>query len=213
MKVRFSYEKNFLMPVLAGSLILHGATFGINGWGKVSPEYNVKSALNSVEIVMIQEKSEPLSTEKVIEESVLSVNKESPVLTPEVMESVEDKSRKKVEEPQPVKEEPMPQVLSSPIQGALTEAVPDGRKNKAPQYPHLARLRGWEGTVRLSVRVSSEGSAESINISMSSGQKILDQAALRAVRNWHFKPAHVAGVPIKSTIEIPIRFVLENESH
>ncbi len=212
MKVRFSYEKNFLIPVLGGSLLLHGLTFGLNGWGSLSPQYNVKSAPNSVEIVMVQEKLAPPKTEKVKEEAVLNIKKENPVLTPEVIESVEDQPKPKTEEAKPLKEEPMPQVLSSPIQGALTKAVPDGQKNKAPQYPHLARLRGWEGTVHLNVRVSPEGRAESVKISISSGQKILDQAAVRAVRNWHFKPAHVAGMPVKSTIEIPVRFVLENES-
>jgi protein TonB len=47
-----------------------------------------------------------------------------------------------------------------------------------------------------------------VQIESSSGWPILDEAALRAVKNWRFHPARVGGIPIPSTVTVPIRFEL-----
>jgi protein TonB len=82
--------------------------------------------------------------------------------------------------------------------------------NPAPRYPEMARERGWEGLVVLAVNVAADGRAESVSVSRSSGHRVLDQAALEAVRAWRFEPARRGGLPIAGNALVPIRFRLED---
>jgi protein TonB len=82
--------------------------------------------------------------------------------------------------------------------------------NPLPRYPEIARERGWEGVVLLTVGVAADGRAETIAVGRSSGHAVLDQAALEAVRRWRFAPARRAGVPVAGTAAVPIRFRLED---
>jgi len=82
--------------------------------------------------------------------------------------------------------------------------------NPKPKYPKIARKRGWQGRVILSVDVDANGQPRDVQIAQSSGHKILDRAALKTVRKWTFKPAQKAGFSVASTLRIPIRFDLMN---
>ena len=62
----------------------------------------------------------------------------------------------------------------------------------------------------LSVEVLPSGHCGEINIFKSSGHRILDKAAVAAVKEWKFKSAKNNGINIGSSIEIPIRFVLRD---
>lgn len=92
---------------------------------------------------------------------------------------------------------------------SLKEAVPRYSSNPLPEYPYLARQRRWEGIVWLLVSVSPEGFVEDLSIEKTSGHRILDKSALRAVRRWRFVPATRAGLPAASKARIPVRFHLE----
>lgn len=48
-------------------------------------------------------------------------------------------------------------------------------------YPYVARLRGWEGTVLLGLRVASDGRLDKIRIERSSGYAVLDNSALNSL--------------------------------
>jgi periplasmic protein TonB len=80
--------------------------------------------------------------------------------------------------------------------------------NPAPTYPHLSRRRGEEGTVVLRVYINTDGEAEKLEVSNSSGHARLDQAALHTVQNWRFVPGKRAGVPEAMWFDVPIRYVL-----
>jgi len=80
--------------------------------------------------------------------------------------------------------------------------------NPKPAYPTEARRRNQEGLVLLLVEVSAQGRASGVTVRESSGFRILDKAALRAVRGWTFRPALRNGVPVASTVEVPVRFFL-----
>ena len=99
-----------------------------------------------------------------------------------------------------------------PIKGAETEMKPDYLKNPAPLYPEFARERGWEGLVILKVFVEKNGYPSIVRVDQSSQYKILDDAALKAVRKWQFKPAHAGHLSFSSWIRIPIRFRLIDET-
>ncbi len=52
------------------------------------------------------------------------------------------------------------------------------------------------------------GRPTGVAVKQSSGVAILDQAAIAAVRRWTFEPARTAGLPVASTVEVPVRFSL-----
>jgi periplasmic protein TonB len=80
--------------------------------------------------------------------------------------------------------------------------------NPKPPYPIKARARKQQGTVMLRVRLSAKGSVEQITIHASSGHRLLDDAALRAVQQWSFTPAIRADQSVASSIIVPVTFRL-----
>ncbi|NBV41726.1 energy transducer TonB [bacterium] len=92
-----------------------------------------------------------------------------------------------------------------------TISRPDAMDNPPPLYPESARRRGQQGTVLLSVDITSDGRPAQIRVKKTSGFPLLDEAALKAVRKWKFKPATSALAPIASTVEVPVRFELSGE--
>ncbi|RKF21460.1 energy transducer TonB [Alginatibacterium sediminis] len=82
------------------------------------------------------------------------------------------------------------------------------RPPQAPDYPRKARKRGQEGVVTIEVSLSRAGHQQQIKIIASSGYKDLDAAALKAVRNWQFKPMQNQGKAVASRVRIPVRFDL-----
>ncbi|MGZ5050182.1 MAG: energy transducer TonB [Methylobacter sp.] len=107
---------------------------------------------------------------------------------------------------------------SSAVSKAPAESAPFTEANFAanygsnpkPKYPSIATSRGWQGTVRLLVKVSAEGDSEEVTVQRSSGHEVLDEAAIEAVERWKFIPAKRGDTPISSTVIVPIDFVLNN---
>jgi protein TonB len=81
--------------------------------------------------------------------------------------------------------------------------------NASPTYPVVARRLGWQGKVLLSVEVLADGRAGQVRLQHSSGHTVLDEAALNAVKDWHFSPAKHAGQPVDKWFLVPIPFVLK----
>ena len=88
------------------------------------------------------------------------------------------------------------------------DAVPRYAENARPDYPQLARLRGYQGVVVLLVEVLADGRAGRVEIRSSAGHDILDRAALEAVRTWKFEPGRREGRAVTMSVEVPVRFVL-----
>ena len=80
-----------------------------------------------------------------------------------------------------------------------------------PDYPTFARRSGIQGQVILEVEVLSDGSVGAVEVvrSLMAGPGGLDEAAIRAVRQWEFTPAKAHGQPIAVWARIPIDFQLE----
>ena len=77
-------------------------------------------------------------------------------------------------------------------------------------YPLIAKKNEWEGTVRIRVVVQPNGFPKTISIKKTSGHKVLDNAAIEAIRKTRFIPAKDGNIPVRSIVEIPIRFDLKN---
>ncbi len=74
-------------------------------------------------------------------------------------------------------------------------AIPRYSLNQRPYYPAMARERGWQGTALLKVLVLKNGSVGSLEVQHSSGFPILDQEALKGVKEWKFYPGQKDGQP------------------
>ncbi|MFP4040635.1 MAG: TonB family protein [Desulfosudaceae bacterium] len=89
------------------------------------------------------------------------------------------------------------------------KAVPLYKSNPPPQYPRLARRRGYQGEVILSVHVNREGRVDNLWVFESSGYRLLDQAALEAVRSWAFEPGRKGDQPAAMWVKVPVLFELK----
>jgi TonB family protein len=67
--------------------------------------------------------------------------------------------------------------------------------NPPPIYPRFARQRGYQGKVALNLLISNTGIVTKIKLLQSSGYKILDNSAIKTVKQWRFVPIH----PVKIT--------------
>ncbi len=86
----------------------------------------------------------------------------------------------------------------------------DVLRNPKPPYPLLARRRGYEGRVLLSVLVHADGAGSGVTLKQSSGHAMLDEAALDTVKRWRFLPARRGATPVESRVDVPIVFRLED---
>ncbi len=104
----------------------------------------------------------------------------------------------------------LPREIAAPSSSTSVAGSIAYRLNPSPTYPAAARREKLQGLVLLRVEVSEEGFALKVEIEESSGHRLLDTAALDAVRRWRFEPARVAGQAIKGRAQVPIRFKLES---
>lgn len=82
-------------------------------------------------------------------------------------------------------------------------------KPTPPKYPRLAKRKGLEGTVTYEVWLDEKGKQIKLLLKNSSGAKVLDVAALKAIKNWKFSPHSINGKTIAHRIYIPISFQLD----
>jgi TonB family protein len=65
----------------------------------------------------------------------------------------------------------------------------DGGSYPGPKYPPLAQAHQYQGTVTLEILVDETGKITSVKVRKTSGYSVLDEAALKAVKDgWRFPP-------------------------
>ena len=79
----------------------------------------------------------------------------------------------------------------------------------SPVYPVAARRRGLEGAVRCRILVDGAGAVASAEVIASSGHRLLDRAATRALLSTLFEPAREGGRVVPGETTITVRFVLD----
>jgi protein TonB len=75
-----------------------------------------------------------------------------------------------------------------------------------PQYPAVAKQLHIEGTVIVKAIISRDGVIT--RAEAETGQTLLAQAALTAVRQWRYRPYYLNHEPIEVETEITVNFVL-----
>ncbi|GEM75796.1 energy transducer TonB [Vibrio sagamiensis] len=78
-----------------------------------------------------------------------------------------------------------------------------------PRYPRSARKRGIEGVALYEIWLDKNGKQVKQILIQSSGAKILDSSALKAIKQWQFSPYISDGQSIAHRIQIPVRFRLD----
>jgi periplasmic protein TonB len=75
-----------------------------------------------------------------------------------------------------------------------------------PTYPPLARLARVSGKVLLAAVIAPNGTVQKLQVI--SGLPLLVDAAVRAVRQWTYKPTRLNGEPVEVITEITVNFTL-----
>ncbi|OIN12161.1 energy transducer TonB [Oceanisphaera psychrotolerans] len=88
--------------------------------------------------------------------------------------------------------------------------TPRFKTRPAPiSYPAQARRRGLEGTVLVEVWLDEQGKQTKRVLARSSGTRLLDKAALKAIAKWRFSAYVENGRALAHRVHIPIRFKLD----
>jgi TonB family protein len=74
-----------------------------------------------------------------------------------------------------------------------------------PLFNELARASKYQGTIELSVVVTSEGRCDSILV-LKGAPFLLNRQAIDAVQKWKFKPAQKNGKPVSVRVPVEITF-------
>ncbi|AFU99881.1 energy transducer TonB [Simiduia agarivorans] len=80
----------------------------------------------------------------------------------------------------------------------------------APDYPRRALARGIEGFVDIQYDVTAYGTTENLQVLYAEPENIFDQAALRAVAKWKFRPQIIDEEPVPTRgLRERVRFTIE----
>src|SRR5262245_4926693 len=115
------------------------------------------------------------------------------------------------EEPPPPPPAPAPAPAAAPtprpihkVSGGVLPGM--ALKKVTPVYPAIARTTRVSGTVRIQVLISEAGNV--ISAEVLDGHPLLQDAALKAAKQWIFKPTELTGVPVKVQGVLSFNFVL-----
>ena len=101
-------------------------------------------------------------------------------------------------------QEPVTQYLES-YSSLLANAIA-----KYKQYPKIAQMRGWQGTVIADLEIDTKGAVISIKIKKSSTYEVLDNEALEMIKKASPFPAPPESLRGKNfNVLVPISFKLE----
>lgn len=78
-----------------------------------------------------------------------------------------------------------------------------------PEYPPSAMRAKIQGSVRVRCIVRTDGACADVSVVRSLDRTYgLDDEAMRALRDWRFRPALRAGTPVATRIDFEMRFAL-----
>ena len=96
----------------------------------------------------------------------------------------------------------------APAPAAEVFVPPSFLSRQEPAYPERARRAGVEGVVGVRITLAPDGSVRQVELTQSSGSRLLDEAALTAARASTFAPASRNRTPVESEAVASYRFEL-----
>jgi protein TonB len=82
-------------------------------------------------------------------------------------------------------------------------------RSTEPPYPTISQRMSEEGVVLVRATITPYGTIGDVVVQTSSGFPRLDDAAIKAVREWRFAPAMRGSQAIAGTVIVPVRFSLK----
>ncbi|HKF97183.1 MAG TPA: energy transducer TonB, partial [Steroidobacteraceae bacterium] len=79
----------------------------------------------------------------------------------------------------------------------------------APQFPDIALARGIDGWVDLQFVVGTDGAVGDVAVVGAQPVGIFEQAALDAVRHWHYQPVLHDGQAVSQHARVRLRFTVQ----
>jgi protein TonB len=93
-----------------------------------------------------------------------------------------------------------------PVMGSQGVSGGSLEREVQPIYPAQARSTRLQGPVTLRAVIDEVGEVRDLRTI--SGDAVLAQAAIDAVRQWHYQPYRLNGQPVKMPIRITVNFTL-----
>lgn len=95
----------------------------------------------------------------------------------------------------------------TPLRAEFEPPVPV--RTVAPDFPTEMRRAGISGIVMVSCQIDSDGHVQDPKVVKASNEAFSDPA-VKAVRQWKFKPAHRDGNAVAVRVTIPMKFSLDD---
>jgi len=99
-------------------------------------------------------------------------------------------------------------LAAAPAPVAEVFVPPSFLSRQEPAYPERARRAGVEGVVGVRIALAQDGSVRQVELTQSSGSRLLDEAALTAARASTFAPASRNRTPVEAEAVANYRFEL-----
>ena len=112
--------------------------------------------------------------------------------------------------PPPPVVQPQPKMVDEGRERAITDQyrqIISARIKQHEEYPQVAKRRHWEGTTVVQLQFTPEGKVADISVVEKSGHDILDEAAVKMIRNAAPLPIPPEGL---RTVLVPIKFRLDS---
>ena len=103
-----------------------------------------------------------------------------------------------------------PAAPTGPVRVGGKIKPPAKLNNVSPVYPPVARQARVEGVVILEATISPEGRVSEVKVLR--GIPLLDGAAVDAVKQWHYSPTLLNGVPVPVVMTVTVNFRLSGDS-
>jgi len=102
---------------------------------------------------------------------------------------------------------PPPKASTEPLRVGGNVELANLISQVKPVYPPIARQARVQGVVVLEATISKDGSV--VDVRVVSGNPLLNDAAMDAVRQWRYKPTLLNGEPVEVITTITINFALQ----
>lgn len=150
----------------------------------------------------------PQPPEPVPSTAATAVPKDAPKVVPDTNQELPDVAAVQAEPDAVTLAVTPPQPSSLTISQHISAALHSELARRF-EYPWLARKRGWQGEVTLSLRVADNGHLSDWEIFKTSGHSVLDKSALKAARAIHHLPQARGLLNGRSLqLTIPVRYQL-----
>jgi protein TonB len=195
----------------------------------------VSIAIHIILMIGLPEFNRPLLTPQVMSVTISSSPIQQPIEkieTPEPVKKVEPVKKKItpiIDKNATTVAQPVPKEVTPPAPAEVISKIPNivpqeqvtqylesyssllaNAIAKYKQYPKIAQMRGWQGTVIADLEIDSKGSVMSVKIKKSSTYEVLDNEALEMIKKASPFPPPPENLHGKNfNVLVPISFKLE----